>query len=183
MNQQIKQIAERLKGLREVLDIDVREIASICGISEEEYLKTESGKNDIPVSMLHQISQHYGMELSTLMFGDEAYMSSYYLTRAGKGPTVERTKAYKYQALGAGFKDREVTPFLVTVEPDENKPLTLNRHDGQEFNLVLKGKMLLHINGKDLILNTGDSIYFNSTLPHGMKALEGEQVQFLAVII
>ncbi|MEG1587136.1 MAG: cupin domain-containing protein [Bacteroidales bacterium] len=183
MNQQIKQIAERLKGLREVLDIEVEEIASVCGLTAEQYLQIESGENDIPVSILHQISQHYSMELSTLMFGNEAHMSSYYLTRAGNGPTVERRSAYKYQSLASGFKGGVVTPFLVTVEPDENKELTLNQHNGQEFNMVLKGTMLLHINGKELILNAGDSIYFNSSLPHGMKALEGKQVQFLAVII
>lgn len=182
MNQQIKQIADRLKGLRDVLDIEISEIAAICGVTEEKYLEIESGQYDIPVSVLHQISQHYNMELSTLMFGNEAHMSSYFLTRAGKGPAVERSKAYKYQALASGFKGREVTPFMVTVEPD-NKPITLNAHEGQEFNLILKGQMLLHINGKELVLNTGDSIYFNSSLPHGMKALGNEQVQFLAVII
>lgn len=183
MNQQIKQIADRLKGLREVLEIEVNEIASVCGLTDEQYALIETGEQDIPVSVLHQISQHYNMELSILMFGNEAHMDSYYLTRAGKGPAVERTKAYKYQALASGFKGREVTPFLVTVEADEEKPLILNHHNGQEFNLILKGKMLFHINGKELILNEGDSIYFNSALPHGMQALDGTQVQFLAVII
>lgn len=183
MNQQIKQIADRLKGLREALNIELVEIATLCGLSEEEYLRIESGKYDIPVSILHQISQHYHMELSVLMFGDEAYMDSYYLTRCGKGPAVERSKAYKYQALASGFKGREVTPFLVTIEPDDQRQLTLNQHSGQEFNYLLKGKMLFHINGKELTLNAGDSIYFNSALPHGMKALGDEQVQFLAVII
>lgn len=183
MNQQIKQIAERLKGLREALDIELTEIATICNISEDRYREFESGEHDIPIGILHQISQHYQIELSILMFGDEAHMNSYFLTRAGKGAAVERTKAYKYQALAAGFKNREVTPLLVTVEPNEDQNLTLNQHAGQEFNMIIKGRMLLHINGKELILEEGDSIYFNSSLSHGMKALDGKQVQFLAVII
>lgn len=182
MNQQIQQIANRLKGLRDALDIEIAEIAAICGVTEAQYLEIESGESDIPVSILHKISHHYNIELSTLMFGDEAHMSSYYLTRAGKGPAVERSKAYKYQALASGFKGREVTPFMVTVEPNDN-PISLNSHEGQEFNLILKGQMLFHINGKELILNTGDSIYFNSALPHGMKALGDEHVEFLAVIV
>ena len=182
MNQQIKQIAERLKGLRDALDINIEEISDVCGISSNDYLLIESGESDIPVSILHTISQHYGIELSTLMFGDEAHMNSYFLTRAGKGPAVERTKSYKYQSLASGFKGRKITPFMVTVEPDESKPLTLNTHEGQEYNYIIKGKMLLHINGKELTLNEGDSIYFDSSLPHGMKALDNEKVKFLAII-
>ena len=182
MNEQIRLIAERIKGLREVLDIQIPDIAKICGVSEQEFLDIESGDKDIPVSVLHRISQHYKIELSVLMFGDEAHMNTYYLTRAGKGATVERSEAYKYQALANGFMNRKVTPFLVTVEPTD-KHLTLNTHEGQEFNMIVKGEMLLHINGKDLISKEGDSIYFNSSLPHGMKALNDEPVQFLAVII
>jgi quercetin dioxygenase-like cupin family protein len=59
----------------------------------------------------------------------------------------------------------------------------LNSHAGQEYNYIISGRMLIRINGKDLILEEGDSIYFNSDLPHGMKALDGEQVKFLAIIL
>ena len=182
MNQQIRLIAERIRGLREVLDIDVKELAEVCGVSEQEIENIESGIYDIPVSILHKIRQQYNIELSTLMFGDEAHMNSYFLTRAGKGPTVERTKAYRYQALASGFKDTAVNPFIVSVEPSD-KPMFLNTHDGQEFNMILEGEMLLHINGKELTLKKGDSIYFNSSLPHGMKAQNNEPVKFLAIII
>jgi transcriptional regulator with XRE-family HTH domain len=184
MNQHIQQIAERLRGLRDALDLTSADIAAACGIPEEQYLAIESGEHDIPVSLLHTVSQQYGIDLSTLMFGDETYMSSYYLTRAGKGPYVERVKAYRYQALASGFKGRRVTPFLVTVEPHEaDAPLMLNTHEGQEFNLVLSGRMLLQLGEKQITLEEGDSIYFNSLLPHGMKALDGTPVRFLAVII
>lgn len=183
MNEQIKQIAERLAGLRDVLEITPEEMAATCGLTPEEYLRLESGTVDISVSVLHQISQAYGVELTTLMFGDEPKMSSYFITRKGKGIAVERTKAYKYQSLAAGFTNRKADPFLVTVHPKPDDALYLNTHPGQEFNLVLKGRMLLQINGKDLILEEGDSVYFNSQLPHGMKALDGEKVRFLAIIL
>ncbi|RHJ93549.1 helix-turn-helix domain-containing protein [Parabacteroides bouchesdurhonensis] len=184
MNEQIKQIAERLAGLRDALEVTPAEMAKVCNLTTEEYLKLESGTVDISVSILHQISQAYGVELTTLMFGDEPKMSSYFITRNGKGVAVERTKAYKYQSLGAGFAGRKADPFLVTVHPKpEDEPIYLNSHAGQEYNLVLQGRMLLQINNKDLILEEGDSIYFNSELPHGMKALDGNKVVFLAVIL
>lgn len=184
MNEQIKQIAERLAGLRDALEITPEEMAAASHLTTEEYLKLESGTVDISVSILHQISQAFGVELTTLMFGDEPKMNSYFVTRKGKGIAVERTKAYKYQSLAAGFVGRKADPFMVTVHPKpDDEPIYLNSHQGQEYNMVVSGRLLLQINGKDLILEEGDSIYFNSELPHGMKALDGKQVNFLAIII
>ena len=144
----------------------------------------ESGTVDISVSVLHQIAQTYGVELTTLMFGDEPKMSSYFVTRKNKGVAVERVKAYKYQSLAAGFAHRKGNPFLVTVHPKpEGTPIYRNTHPGQEFNYVLQGRMLIEVNGKQLILEEGDSIYFDSEQPHGMMALDGEKVCFLAIIL
>ena len=184
MIEQIKQIATRLKGLRDALDVSKAEMAKICNISEEEYCELESGTKDIPVSLLHKISSECGIDLSTLMFGDEPHMSSYFIIRAGNGAAVQRTKAYKYQSLASGFLNRKADPFIVTVEPDSTeKPIYLNTHAGQEFNLIIEGRMLLQIGDKKITLEKGDSIYFDSTRPHGMKALDGERVRFLAIII
>lgn len=184
MNEQIKQIAERLAGLRDALEISPEEMAGVCNLTPEQYIKLESGTVDISVSILHQISQAYGVELTTLMFGNEPKMSSNFITRRGKGIAVERTKAYKYQSLAAGFVGRKADPFMVTVHPTPDEtPIYLNSHPGQEYNIVLKGRMLLQINNKEVILEEGDSIYFNSELPHGMKALDGEKVSFLAIIL
>lgn len=184
MDEQIKQIAERLRGLRDVLELTPRDIAQDCDLSEQEYSQAESGEYDISVSMLQKIARRYNVSLDALMFGEEPKMNSYFLTRAGKGTSIERTKAYKYQSLAAGFINRNADPFIVTVEPKpEEEPIQINSHAGQEFNLVLEGRMMISIDGKELILNEGDSLYFNSKLPHGMKALDGKKVRFLAIIM
>ncbi len=182
MDEQIRQIAERLRGLRDVLELSTGEMARNCGIEPADYERAESGEYDISVSMLQKVARHCNIPLDVLLFGEEPKMSTYFLTRAGKGISVERTKVYKYQSLAAGFKGRKADPFIVTVEPNDN-PMYYNTHEGQEFNMVTEGRMLLSINGKELILNAGDSIYFNSALPHGMKALDGTPVRFLAIII
>ena len=182
MNDQIRQIAERLRGLRDVLELTADDIARDCDITADEYLLAETGDYDISVSMLQKIARNYGIALDALMFGEEPKMSTYFLTRAGKGTSIERTKAYKYQSLAAGFMNRNADPFIVTVEPNDN-PIHYNSHSGQEFTLVLEGRMMISIDGKELVLNQGDSLYFNSTLPHGMKALEGKTVRFLSVIM
>ena len=184
MNEQIKQIAQRLAGLREVVEATPADFARAAGIAEAEYAGMERGEKDIPISVLHNIGQQYKVDLATLMFGNEPRVSSYSVTRKDKGAAVERSKAYNYQALGSGFVGRKADPFIVTVEPKpEDTPIHLNTHNGQEFNLIIEGRMLLHINGNELVMNEGDSIYFDAQCPHGMKALDGKIMKFLAIVI
>lgn len=180
----IKSIANRLRGLRDVLELTEQEVADGCHLSVEEYRAMESGNVDISVNVLQTISRRYGISLDVLMFGEEPKMSSYFITRAGAGVSVERRKAYKYEALASGFRDRKADPFIVTVEPSPaDAPMHLNSHEGQEMNYVLAGRLLISLNGKELTLNVGDSLYFDSSLPHGMKALDGKPVRFLAIIM
>ena len=183
MEEQIRQIAERIRGLREVLDISVEDAATTCGISIEKYLEYESGKADIPVSVLHNISKKYNVELTVLLTGEDPHMHQYSLTRKNTGAAVERTKAYKYQSLAQGFINKKAEPFIVTVEPKpEGCCQSLNQHPGQEFNYILEGKLKFCLDGKEMILEEGDSIYFNSGLRHGMLALDEKPCRFLAII-
>ena len=184
MDEQIRQIGERLQGLRDALDLSIEEMASDCQISVEQYQAIELGESDISVSTLQRIARRFEIPLDVLMFGEEPKMSAYFLTRKGTGISVERTKAYKYESLASGFRNRKTDPFIVTVEPKpEDTPMYYNTHSGQEFNLVIEGRLLLSINGKELVLNPGDSLYFDSSLPHGMKALDGKTVKFLAIVM
>ena len=180
----IKSIANRLRGLREVLELSAQEVAESCHLRVEEYMALESGESDISVNVLQTIARRYGISLDVLMFGEEPKMNAYFITRAGAGVSVERRKAYKYEALASGFRDRKADPFIVTVETaPTDAPMHLNSHEGQEMNYVLEGRLLLSLNGKELVLNVGDSLYFDSSLPHGMKALDGRPVRFLAIIM
>jgi transcriptional regulator with XRE-family HTH domain len=182
MNEQIRQIAERLQGLRDSLDLSIREMAEHCKRTPEEIQQYETGEIDIPISFLFDVAQHFNIDTSTLISGDEPRMKSYFLTRYGKGISIERNKAYKYQALASGYKHPQAEPFEVTVEPND-LDIHLNSHEGEEFNYLLEGRLLLRFNGKDMILNPGDSIYFDSSYPHGMKALDNQPVKFLAIIL
>ena len=183
MEEAIKQIGERLKGLREALDISVQEMAETCGISEEKYLKMETGESELSVSKLYRVSRKYDISLDALMFGEEPHMSSYFLTRRGKGMSVERRYAYKYQSLASGFSGRRADPFLVMVEPKpEDVPVNMDVHSGQEFNMVWEGRMDLRLGDKRFVLEPGDCIYFDANQPHCMRALDNVPMRFLAII-
>jgi transcriptional regulator with XRE-family HTH domain len=183
MGETIKQIAQRLKGLRESLDFSLEEFAQKLGVNLYDYEKYESGESDIPMSVLCIVAQKLGVELTSLISGEDAHMSSYFVTRKDKGMSVERFKAYRYQSLAGGFKNPKAEPFLVTVEPQKESAQRLNTHPTQEFNMVIEGRLLFQIAGKELILEEGDSIYFDASKPHGMKALDEKPVKFLAIIL
>lgn len=183
LNEQIRQMAMRLKGLREDLDMSLEELAGKCGVTVAELTKYESGESDIPMNFVCNAAQVMGVEPLELFAGDTPTMNNYWLVRNGKGPVVERQKAYKYQALAMGFKHAKASPFIVTVDPKDAESAHLNSHDDQEFNLVLNGSMQMNLGGKELILNAGDSIYFDANQPHAIKALNGEPVRFFAIII
>lgn len=184
MEDAIKQIGERLKGLREVLDIPAEEVANLCGVTLEAYMAAESGDGELSISSLQKISKKYGIAFDVLMFGEEPHMSSYFLTRKGQGLSVERRKAYKYQSLASGFRGRKVDPFLTQVDPlPGDRKYSKNSHDGQEFNYIVEGEMEITIGDKVMTLGEGDSIYFDATQPHCMRALGGRPVKFLVVVI
>ncbi|MDD4193477.1 MAG: XRE family transcriptional regulator [Mangrovibacterium sp.] len=183
MNIKIQEIAERLRGFRDALDLSQEACAEACGVSLSQYQEYESGRSDIPVTFLYRFSTACNLEFAALLTGDMPRMTSYSLTRRGTGIAVERRKEYRYQALNESFIQKKAQPFIVTVGPDQaGKSFPLYQHEGQEFNLVLKGRLLIRLKDRELILEEGDSLWFNSGLPHGMKALDGKGAEFLAMI-
>lgn len=183
MSDQLKEIAARVQDLRDIAGVTQEQVATDLGLPLETYAAYESGESDIPVSVLYQIASRFGVELTALLTGEEPRLHSYCLVRQRKGVEVERRQEYGYQSLAYNFSHKKAEPFLVTVEPKPDQEIHLNSHPGQEFNYVLEGTLKLVLDGHELILNAGDSLYFDSSLKHGMMALGGTPTQFLAIIL
>ena len=183
MEQQIIEIASRLKTMRESLEVTPQKAAQVCDIPVNDYLKLESGEVDIPVSILHRMARHFGFDISTLLTGEEPHMHTYSLTRKGKGVVVKRRSSYNYESLAANFVNRKADPYFVVVEPKEDPEVTFNSHPGQEFHYVLEGQLKVCVGESELILSPGDSVYFDSAIPHGMQAMNGRVARFLAVVL
>ncbi|MEI7834759.1 MAG: XRE family transcriptional regulator, partial [bacterium] len=175
MEDQLKQIALRIREIREIEGITQETLASELGISAETYARYEAGETDISVSVLYQIANRFNVELSAILTGDNPRLHTYALARKGKGISVQRRKEYQYQSLAFNFAHKKAEPFLVTVPPEaDNTPFALNSHPGQEFNYVISGTLNIFIDGHEIVLNEGDSIYFDSGVDHGMKALNNQ---------
>jgi transcriptional regulator with XRE-family HTH domain len=184
MKEKMQEIAQRVKELRDLSDMEAREISDQLNIPEETYINYEKGKVDIPASVLYEIAQILNVDMGLLLTGEETRMHIFTVTRNGKGVRVERRKQYKYENLAEKFIHKKAEPFIVTVKPrnDNTKPST-NSHPGQEFNYIISGSLKLYIHDNEIILEKGDSVFFDSSYEHAMEALNGEKAKFLALIL
>lgn len=184
MKEQIKMVAKRVKELREIAEISKEDLAREFNIPIEIYNEYENGDADIPVSFLYKIAHKFNIELAAIITGEEPKLHTYCVVRKGKGVDVDRIKQYKYKSLAYDFIHKKAEPFLVTVEPGlKDEEIVNNSHPGQEFNYVLEGVVKVTIDGHEVLLNEGDSLFFNSSLIHSLKALENKTAKLLAVIV
>ena len=180
MNEKAAHVPERIKELREILDISALDMAKDTDIPYESYCKYEGGELDIPISTLYTIANRLGTDVTVLLTGDEARMDSAAVCRKGKGVQIERYPGYEFSSLAFNFKKRTIEPLLVLLDSSKHQA-DLVSHSGQEFNFVLEGKMKVTVGKTGHILEAGDSIYFDARLPHAQHAING-QAQFLTII-
>lgn len=179
----VREIAMRLRGIREVTGFTPEALADITGVTPQDVLRFESGETEIPVSYLYEVAKACGVDLTALLTGDEAHLQAYSLVRSGNGLSVSRRKAYKYQALAYRFHKPAMEPFIVTVPPKAEDELDFNRHLGEEFIYMLRGRLEVRVGEDVLTLEPHDSLYFSSRTPHAMRGLDGAEAEFLDVII
>ncbi len=183
MSDQIRQIAARIRDLRDIAGLSIETVAGELGITVEEYREFEGGEVDIPIGFLYELANRFHVELTAILTGEDPKLHTYCLVRKDKGVSVDRKNPYKYQSLAYNFINKKSEPFMVTVEPEaDDIPIHLNNHPGQEFNYVMEGTLMIYLDGHQLILNEGDSLYFDSGCNHGMKAVGGKRAKFLAII-
>jgi len=175
-------IAKRIKAMRELSDISADETAEKLGVSPEEYRSYENGEKDIPMGFLKDFAQYFNIEMTELLSGDQPRLKTFCFVKNGRGIAVERRSQYKYNHLAYNFSNRRAEPFLVTVESKEDEEIHFNSHEGQEFNYCVEGRLLIVINGTEIIMEPGDSLYFDAENKHGMKALDGKPAKFVAII-
>jgi len=179
-NEQCSHIPERIKELREILEISSLDMAKETDIPLDTYSQYESGELDIPISVLYTIAGRLGTDVTVLLTGEEARMDSAAVCRKGKGVQIERYPGYEFSSLAYNFKHRTIEPLLVTL--DSSKPPSAQvSHSGQEFNYVTEGQIKITVLKTEHILNPGDSIYFDARLPHSQSAVNGT-AQFLTII-
>jgi len=184
MTGQLTEIGGRLAGLREIMNISAEKMAEEMKLSCEEYVAFEQGQRDFSFSFLQNAAAFLGVDVVDIISGESPRLSACSLVKAGEGYDITRRKAYDYKHLAFTFKNKKAEPFLVTVEPKtEGGEPALHSHGGQEFNYMVSGMMEFFHGNSVYELSEGDSVYFDASLPHAMKALGEVPAKFIAVVM
>ena len=183
MTEQLRDIGSRLSALRSIAELAPEAFCEKTGVTVAELASYEKGELDFSFSFLYNAARVLGVDVVDLMSGDSPHLSEWCIVRGGEGYAIDRRSAYTYNHLAFTFRGKKAEPFLVTVEPNDSDAPVLHSHDGQEFNWMVSGRMRFYISNMDYILEPGDSVYFNSTIPHAMKALDDAPARFLAIVI
>ena len=115
------EIAERLKGLREIEEVSTAEMAAVCSMSEADYIKHESGTVDFSVTMLCKCAERLGIDVTALFTGHTPKLKGYSIVRAGEGLKVERRQSFTYQHLASNFCGSANRLWFPLLIPKRNK--------------------------------------------------------------
>ena len=184
MNEQITQVAARIKELRDIFGYDAKEIAEKLNVTEEIYLNYEVSGADIPISVVYNLANIYRVDMGEILSGVSPKLNTISIVRKGEGIKVERFEGYSYENIAYKFMHRRMEPMIVTLEPcsSEEKP-KLVAHKGQELNYCLEGEMMVYYDDSEIYLQAGDCVYFDPVHPHGQKAASHDKpAKFLTVI-
>ena len=183
---QLMDIAARIRGMREILGYSMKIMAEQTEVTEEIYRQYESGTVDLPFTFLHKCAKVFGVEITVLLEGQSARLSGYTVTRRGKGLVTASEDGITIQDMAPMFRKKLATPYWVTYaysDELQGKPIHTTTHSGQEFNMVIKGAMRIKVGDHEEVLREGDSIFYKSSTPHGMIAIDGQDCVFLSMIM
>ncbi len=186
MDYKLREVAGRIRELREIHGLTVEEMAQRTDVTVEEYLACESGSRNLSIAFLYRCVLIFGVDMSDLLEGRSPKLRSYALTRKGEGQRIEEAHHMVGYNLASGFRNRIALPLYMEIkyrEGAEYEDIELVTHEGQECDIVIRGQMKIQIGGKTEILHAGDTIYYDSGTPHGMIAVGGEDCAFYAIVL
>ncbi len=186
MEPMIREIGERIKALREILEISREEMAEFTGISVEKYTKIEEGAADIGISFAYKCAVRFGVDVNDILEGKSPTLTGLSVVRSGKGLKIERRTGFDYVSLAPLFKKKMAEPFLVRAaysEEEQTQPIHKSVHSGQEIDIIRRGKLKLVVGDNTEIIEEGDVAFFDSSVPHGMIATGGEDCEFYAIVL
>ncbi|MGM9562622.1 MAG: AMP-binding protein [Faecousia sp.] len=186
MTYKIQEMARRIRELREVTGLSVEEMAQRTDMSVEEYQQCEAGNRNLSIAFLYRCTLSFGVDMGDLLEGRSPKLRSYALTRKGGGQRIEEAHHMVGYNLAADFRNRIALPLYMEISyrpGAEYEDIELVTHEGQECDIVIRGHMRIQIGEKTEVLHAGDCIYYDSSTPHGMIAVDGEDCAFYAIVL
>ncbi len=180
-------VGEKIKALREQKGLSLKELADLTGFSTA--LLSQMENHLVSPSLGTIIKMARALSVRVGDFLGETEGEPYAIVRKEERKKVSRFASkdgvkygYSYESLGFEKKDRHMEPFIVTLEPATVKTAKTSVHEGEEFIFVLEGEMEVILGNHTDILYSGDSIYYDSTIPHRVQCHQDKITRILAVL-
>ena len=182
-------IGEKIKSLRTTKEISINELSESTGLSVEQIKRIEDN-TDIPsLAPLIKIARALGVRLGTFL-DDQPNEEGPVVCRKGEADDTisfsnnasDARHHMHYHSLSRAKSDRHMDPFIIDIDESGNNEFSLSAHEGDEFIMVLKGKLEVEYGKKKYLLDEGDTIYYDSIVPHHVHAYEGKAARILAVV-
>ncbi len=186
MDYSLREVAGRIKDLREAKGYSPEELAKLTGVSVEDYKILEEGETDFSFTFIYKCAKACGVEVVDILEGTSTTLTSFDITRKGDGLKIIKKHGVVYNNLAPKFKGKLAEPFLVEfpyLKEEQDAPIKLNSHNGQEFDVIVKGSLKVQVGNHIEVLNEGDSIFYNSIIPHGMIAVSEGGCEFHAIVL
>ncbi len=186
LDYKIMEMASRIKELREIEGLSVEEMALKTDVSVSEYIECENGKRDLNFAFIYRCALSLNVNVTDIIEGVSPTLKSLTITRKGAGQEIGNAHGMSYYNLAYAFQNRIAEPLYVNCIYDEkaqNADIELTTHEGQELDIVISGHLRIQVGGHSEILNPGDTAYYDSSTPHGMIAVGGENCEFYAIVL
>jgi len=181
-------LGEKIRELRLKRGKTLREVAEMTGLSIPLLSQVENSAVSPPVATLLRIAWALGVGISYFFREEESRERAVVVRKHERRRTFRpihaqhRNSGYTYEALAYTKNSKHMEPFLVEFDPKKKEELTFLKHRGEEFLFLFRGRLAFHYDRQEILLDPGDSLYFESDVPHGFRALRGNKAQAVVVV-
>ena len=179
-------IGVRIRKYREAKGLDIEQLAGKTGLDSVFIEAVESGEASPALGPMVKLSRALGVRLGTFM--DDELTDDPFISRAAErspeGAVLargEKNPEMTCHHLGKGKADRHMEPFFISLEPEGDDP-QMSSHEGEEFIIVVSGEVVLRYGTQVKTLGVGDSMYYNSVVPHHVGAKGLGTAEIYAVV-
>ena len=181
-------VGSKIKGIRESKNISIEEISERSGLSTDQIISIENDQYLPSLGPLIKIARALGVRLGTFL--DDNDELGPVVCRAeernssisfSNGATDARTHM-EYHSLAKQKAGRHMEPFIIDIQPSEEKNFKLSAHEGEEFIYVMEGEVEIEYGKEKYNLKVGDSIFYDSIVEHHVHGAFGKSAKILAVV-
>jgi transcriptional regulator with XRE-family HTH domain len=173
-----KKVGERIRAFRENQNLSLADLSDRTGLDQAFLAAVESEDRYPSLGPLLKIARALGLRLGTFL-DDQVSRDPLIVRLCERSKELAMHQAggqpasHTYFSLGRGKTDRHMEPFFIEMAPEPEADKALSSHEGEEFLVVVSGKVQLVFGREKSTLGPGDSIYFNSVVPHNVSAVDG----------